>query len=255
MKRLKSIFDVLATLLVIVAAGTVIWRQFAPAGQSARPRIEDASGSVAANLVTTARGDGPVVLVEFADFQCPFCGKHAREVEPRIRKEFIQTGVVRQVFLNMPLPNHPRAEPASKTALCADRQGKFWEMYEALFQAPTALEDGDLLAKADALGLDLPALQRCVASDDPKATIDRHKEAAQKFGVRSTPSFFLGVLQADGSVALKKRLNGALPYEDFRTAILGLTPAEFRGRVQKLTSNAEALAPALSVRTHRLVSF
>ena len=235
MKRLKSVFDVLATLLVIVAAGTVIWRQFAPTGPAARARIEDAGGSVSAELVTTARGSGPVVLVEFADFQCPFCGKHAREVEPRIRDEFIATGVVRQVFLNMPLPNHPRAEPASKTALCADRQGKFWEMYEALFRAPSALEDEDLVAKADELGLDLPALERCVTSDEPKAIIERHKEAAQKIGVRSTPSFFLGVLQADGSVALKRRLNGALPYEDFRRAILELVPAEFKGRVDKLT--------------------
>lgn len=245
MKRLKSSLDVLATLLVVIAAGLVIWRQLAPTGPVYRPKVQDAEGIVAADLVRTARGSGPLVLVEFADFQCPFCGRHAREVEPKIRDQFIETGVLRQVFLNMPLPNHPRAEPASKAALCADRQGKFWEMYEALFRTPTALEDDDLNARAQELGLDLPAFEQCISGPEPKDVIERHKEAGRKVGVQSTPAFFLGLLQADGSVALKKRINGALPFEDFRTAILELTPADLKGRVQKLTSNVGVSKPPL----------
>ena len=141
-RRLKSIFDSIVTLLVAVAAGLVIWRQVAPSTPAGgRPRIEDVQVTLPAELATTGRGTGPVALVEFADFQCPFCAKHARDVDPLIRKVFIDTGVARQVFVNYPLARHPHAEPASEAALCAGNQGKFWEMHDALFQNQATLGD------------------------------------------------------------------------------------------------------------------
>ena len=135
MKRAKTILDVVVTLLVATAAGLVIWRQLAiQKPSSARPPVEDVGGTLPADIAKQVRGTGPVALVEVADFECPFCGTHARDVEPMLRKAFVDTGVVRHVFLNNPHASHLHATPASEAALCADRQGKFWEMRDALFE-------------------------------------------------------------------------------------------------------------------------
>lgn len=241
MKRLKSILDMSVTVLVVVAASLVIWRQFAPVGQSqARPRVEAAVGTVPAELVTNARGTGQVALVEFADFQCPFCGQHARDVEPMIRKAFVDTGVAREVFVNYPLPSHPHAQPASEAAICAANQGRFWEMHDALFRNQAALEERDLTDRARELGLDIPLFSQCLGGGEARPVIERHKSAARALGVQATPAFFVGVMQPDGSLVLKKRINGALPFSDFRSAITDVTPLELRERVRDVALNVPA---------------
>jgi protein-disulfide isomerase len=111
MTRFKSMLDIAVTVLVVVAAGLVIWRQFEPINQSrSRPQVEEAKGTIPADVAAIVRGSGPLALVEFSDFECPFCGQHVREVAPMIRKAFVETGVVREVFVNYPLSNHPRLE-------------------------------------------------------------------------------------------------------------------------------------------------
>lgn len=235
MTRLKSILDIGVTLLVVVAASLVIWRQFAPPRPAgARAAVEEASGRVPAAIATHVRGTGPVALVEFADFECPFCGKHARDVEPMIREMFVESGVVRHVFVNNPLQNHPRAMPASEAAACAGHQGKFWDMRDALFRNQMALADTDLTDRARELGLDLKLFSECVSSGKERHLIERHRAAARALNVQSTPAFFVGMVQADGSVELKKRLNGALPFDEFRNAIMNVAPRELRGLVREV---------------------
>lgn len=237
MKRLKSIVDVSVSVLVVVAAGLVIWRQFAPAGRQVRAPVEDVSGRVPADIVTHVRGTGPVALVEFADFECPFCGSHARDVEPMIRKAFIDTGLLRQIFLNFPLSNHQRAVPASEAALCAGKQDKFWEMRDALFRNQPALADADLAERARELGLDIALFTECITGGKERPLIDRHKSTARALSVRSTPSFFLGIVKPDGSVELKKRINGAVPFDEFRAAIMDVTPEQLRERISTVALN------------------
>ncbi len=238
MKRLKSIFDISVTVLVAVAAAFVIWRQFVPEGASqARARVEDANGTIPAELATNVRGTGQVALVELADFECPFCGKHARDVEPEILKTFIDTGVVRHVVLNYPLGNHLRAEPASAAALCAGKQGKFWEMHDALFRSQAALQDRDLAERARELELDLIVFSQCLSSGETRSLIEQHKSVARSLGVQATPSFFIGLVQGDGSVVLKKRINGAVPFTEFRSAIMAVTPRELIEQVRDVAVN------------------
>ena len=245
MKRLKSILDVTVTLLVAIAAGVIIWRQFMPAGQlRARASVEDATGVISPELAKTVRGAGPVALIEFADFECPFCRAHVEDVQPEIVKAFIDTGVVRHVFLNNPLAIHPRAEQASAAALCAGNQGKFWEMRDALFENPSALQRSDLDDRALALGLNMPAFSRCIDGRDVYSVIERHKDAAKSLEIRLTPTFLVGIVQADGSVTLKKRINGAMPISDFHAAITEVAPREVKDRIRDLTLEARA-----SVRT------
>lgn len=229
MTRFKAVIDVLATILLIVAACVVIWRQFAaPSSPQQRTRIETATGSLPSDLMANHRGRGPVALIEFADFQCPFCGKHVRETEPTIRKAFVDSGVLRQVFVNFPLPNHPRAKPASEAAICAGNQGKFWEMHDGLFQNQSALEEDDLIKRAREIGVDSELFLACIASGAARSVVERHTAAGRELDVRATPSFFLGIVQADGSVQLKTRINGALAFSEFRSAISDITPDSVR---------------------------
>lgn len=247
MARLKSVLDTSLTVVVVVAASLVIWRQTSPAGeQRGRAPIEDSSGTIDAELATYVRETGPIALVEFADFECPFCGSHARDVEPIIRRAFIDTGLIRQVFLSFPLSSHRRAVPASEAALCAGKQGKFWEMRDALFRNQPALADADLVERARELGLDMPLFVTCIAGGQERAVIERHKLAARALNVKSTPSFFLGIAQVDGSVLLKKRINGALPFDEFRSAIRDLAPEKLSERIntvaRKVVSSVDVTA-------------
>jgi protein-disulfide isomerase len=250
MKRLKVAVDVVVTVLIMVAATLVIWRHLVPAGQSqARDRIQDATGTIAAELTVNARGTGQVALVEFADFECPFCGRHARDVAPEIQKAFIDTEVVRQVFLNFPLENHRHAAPAGAAVVCAGNQGKFWEMHDALFQHQAALQHDDLMERAREVGLDLTIFSSCIEAGEAHPVIERHKSAARSLGVESTPVFFVGIVRADGSVELKKRINGAVPYSDFQSAIKDVTPPRLRDRIRDV-----ALTGSLPIPIVRLLS-
>jgi len=235
MKRLKSTLDVFVTALVVAAASLVIWRQFVPVAPSRPaqdgPRIEDANGTLPSELATNARGTGPVALVEFADFQCPFCGRHSRDVDPMIRETFVDTGVVRQVFVNYPLPNHPRAQSASEAAICAAKQGKFWEMHDALFRNQAALGHDDLTASARKLGLDVTLFSRCLDGGAALPLIELHKNAGRALAVRGTPAFFLGIVQNDGSVRLKKRINGVVAFSELRSLIIDITPPALKDRI------------------------
>jgi protein-disulfide isomerase len=229
--------DALLTVVVIVAAVLVIWRQVVPGGPSSAqgaPRVEDASGTLSAELTATSRGSGPVALIEVADFQCPFCGRHAREVEPAIRKAFVETGLVREVFINYPLPNHALAARASEAAICAGSQGQFWEMRDALFQNQTALELADLTDRVRELGLDVSRFSDCLSSDQARRALERDMEVARTLGVRATPTFFIGVVQMDDSVVLTKRVNGALPLSELHAAINDVLPSELQKQVRDL---------------------
>jgi protein-disulfide isomerase len=254
MKRLKSILDVSATVLVIVAAGFVIWRQMAPGSRppGSRPRVEEATGTLSSELATSTRGSGQIALVEFADFECPFCGRHAREVEPMIRKAFVDTGVVREVFVNLPLPIHSHAGPASEAAVCAGNQGKFWEMYDALFTDQKALAAADLKDRASKIGLDKASFEECLERGDARPVIKRHQDAAQSMKVQATPAFFIGLVQSDGSILLKRRLNGALPFAEFKTALADLTPKELKSKISEITAATVGLFQPPSVHVDQL---
>jgi protein-disulfide isomerase len=97
--------------------------------------------------------DAPVTLVEVSDFQCPYCGKFARETFPQIKKEYIDIGKVKAVFKNFPLPGHTYAQKAAEAGECANEQGKFWEYQEKLFANQNALSITDLKKYAQELGL------------------------------------------------------------------------------------------------------
>jgi protein-disulfide isomerase len=160
-----------------------------------------------------------LTLVEFSDFQCPFCGRHVRDTAPQIEKEYVTTGKLRHVFLAFPLEAiHKAAFKAAEAANCAGEQGKYWEMNRRLFENQNKLEP--LTALAEAIGLDVPKFEECLNSGRQAAAIRQNIAEAQKAGVTGTPTFFLAYTDPKSSkIKTVRRMTGAQPYSAFKTEI------------------------------------
>ena len=159
--------------------------------------------------------DAKVLIEEFSDFQCPYCGLHARETFPKIKREYIDKGLVRYQFINVPLRRiHPAAQKAAEAAMCAGKQGKFWEMHEALFNnQPQWVRAGNPIQMfegyASELGLEEDAFNACLRGGDMALQIDDDIAEAIQRGVRATPTFFIN----------GRKVEGAYPYEIFKKII------------------------------------
>ena len=129
-----------------------------------------------------------VTLVEFSDFECPFCGR-AHPVLERIVREF--DGQVRMVFKQYPLSMHEYADDASRATIAAGNQGKFWEMHDTLFEHQTALTPSDIEGYAEELGLDMERFRADMEAEATQAIIDRDRALGQELGVNSTPTIFV----------------------------------------------------------------
>lgn len=131
----------------------------------------------------------PVRIVEFSDFECPFCGRAAPELE-RVLGQF--QGDVQLVFKHFPLSMHEHAGDAALAANAAGRQNKFWEMHDALFENQTELTPSDLERYAQELGLNMEQFRADLQSEELRASVERDKGQGVELGVDSTPSFFIG---------------------------------------------------------------
>lgn len=156
----------------------------------------------------------PVWLVEISDFQCPFCKRWHDETYPAIKRNYIDAGIVRMAYVNLPLSIHPHAEPAAEAAMCASAQGKFWGVHDALFatqQRWTPMADARALFDSIALasGIDAAAYRSCMDSDVMIRLINGDRERAANASVRPTPTFFVG----------GERIEGAAPLDVFMSAI------------------------------------
>ena len=145
------------------------------------------------------RGDpnAPVTIVEFADYQCPYCQQTEATMSALLKK---YAGKVNVAFRDFPLGSiHPNAQKASEATQCAGRQGKFWEFHDALFAEQSKLDQAGLNAAAQKLGLDEKAFQSCLASGEYSTQISRDVEDGRKAGVGSTPAFFVNGIFLGGA--------------------------------------------------------
>ncbi len=172
--------------------------------------------------------DARLTLIEFSDYQCPFCARHVRDTLPQIERDYIKTGKVKYVFRDFPIETiHPNAFKAHEAANCAGEQGKYWEMHDRLFANQQALGRKDLSRHAQAVGLDLLDFERCVDSGRLAAEIRADRADGVKAGVKGTPAFFLGFTEPNESdVRVLKVISGAKPYSAFKEAIDNLLGAQ-----------------------------
>ena len=155
-----------------------------------------------------------VTMVEFTDFQCPFCKRSFEGTWPQIKKDYVDTGKVKVVVRDLPLSFHPNAKPGALAARCAGDQGKYWEMHDKLFTSQeewTPLADATAKIKEYAKGLGLNAASFNTCIDDKKydSQIDAEVTLANKVGATGTPTFFVN----------GKQIVGAQPIGAFTSAI------------------------------------
>ena len=144
--------------------------------------------------------DAPVTLVEYGDYECPYCGE-AYLIVKALQKRLGDQ--LRLVFRNFPLSQaHPHAEHAAEAAEAVGDQGMFWEMHDLLYENQQALEDEDLLRYAAALGLDVARFTRDIAGHGPAARVREDFRSGVRSGVNGTPSFFINGMRHDGSYDL-----------------------------------------------------
>ncbi len=154
--------------------------------------------------------DAPVTIVEFSEFQCPYCGYYVREVFPKIDEAYIKTGKVKYVFRDFPLLSiHPNAQKAAEAAGCAGQQGKFWEYHDVLFAHQDALDVPSLKQYAADLGLDTAQFDACLDSGAMADEVAKDLADGQQHGVSGTPAFFVNGI----------KLTGAQPFEAFQDLI------------------------------------
>lgn len=139
--------------------------------------------------------NAPVTVVEYSDFQCPFCGRFARQEFPTFKANYIDTGKVRFVYRHFPLTNiHPRALPAAKASECASDQVDFYDYVEDVFANSSdvnTLSDESLRNYAIALGASGATYDSCISTDAKAARVQQDVNSASALGVSSTPTFFV----------------------------------------------------------------
>jgi protein-disulfide isomerase len=180
------------------------------------PPAADASQNAAVKVNTAGRPAlGParakVTMVEFVDFECPFCGRYARETFPRLQRDY--GARVRYVSRQFPLDIHPHAQDAAVAAECAAEQGRYWQYHRQLFAHQQSLDRRGLVALARRAGLDTRRHSACIRSGPPKARVARDVAEGRSYGVTGTPTFFINgrlVRGAQPYGQLKSQLDAAL---------------------------------------------
>jgi protein-disulfide isomerase len=157
-------------------------------------KLEEPRVKVAASGPAQGPEGARVTIVEFSDFQCPYCRRAESTVKQVLDRYRDQ---VRFVYRHFPLEMHPRARPAAEAAACADQQGRFWDYHEKLFSG--GLEDADLQRYATELGLDTTAFQQCVSQHKTKDVVISDFEAGKAAGVSGTPAFFVNGIMISGA--------------------------------------------------------
>jgi len=233
--NVKYAADLLASVGIIVACALVIWvglsSRAANSSDASRsstsPPVEDITAEHLAMSIADApllgKASAPITIVEFSDFECPFCRRYAENTFDELKKQFIDTGIVSYAHIHYPLHRiHKFAFSAAKVAECASDQGRFWDVRARLFRAAASpgLSDESIAAVVEESRLDRPRLETCL--DTVADRINRDLLEAGRVGVRATPLFLLGVRSLDGTVSIRSRINGAQPIAVFASAIRAL---------------------------------
>ncbi len=189
---------------------------------AAAPAGPDVSGKIFDLGENPSKGNkkAKIALIEFTDYQCPFCKRHSQNTQPQIESEYVDDGKIQFVSLDMPLTNiHPLAIKAAEAAHCADEQGQYWQMRDRMFANQRALEPWN--AHAEALGMDVAEFDACLNSGKYTDAVNTDLAEARKAGATGTPSFVVAVIDDKDPTKAKgiSFIRGAVPYDQFKVAL------------------------------------
>ena len=198
-------------VLVLVGIAVLSWLASRPKTQVTR--LDPNLPAMKAEGYLLGSPTAPVEVIEFADFECPACAQYATITEPDVRTRLVNTGQVRVRYIDYPLPMHKNTWDASLAAACANDQGKFWEMHDALFAnqdrwngEATRRPRGPIGDLAKSVGLDMAKYGACMDAETHRAKIQAHLAEAEKRQIQSTPTFVFNGLVVPS----------ALPYDTFK---------------------------------------
>jgi len=201
--------------------------QLAPpvAQAQTQPTGPAATGAVTAKInlagaPSLGRADAPVTIIEFSDFECPFCQRFNKTTLPEIKRDYVDSGKVRYVFLDFPLEQmHPKARKAAEAAGCAAEQGKFWEMHDILFEVSPNLDLRLYPEYAKKLKLESAAFEQCLGSGKQSTRINAGLSSGRSVGINATPSFIITKTDGGDIATGGVIVTGAQPYDRFKDAI------------------------------------
>ena len=204
--------------------GTVViqWLQAQHLPESSTPKAQPIPALTSPLLLKgePALGDdsAPLTIVEFSDFECSYCRRFHEQIFPQLKRQYIDTGLVRFVHKDLPLPFHPQALPAAAAARCAGEQNRYWDMYAGLFNQQNCLGCKGVLAIAAEEELNTATLRACMERESTLAVINANRSEASLHNIRATPTFVIGPTQSDGTLD-GRVIEGALPWSTFQSAI------------------------------------
>ena len=217
----------LALGLGIGSSGTVILQQWsstsstvpnAPVKRQRPPEAALTTELLLQGEPAMGSNDAPVTIVEFSDFECSYCRRFHDQVLPSLKRDYIDTGLVRFIHKDLPLPFHRQARPAAAAARCAAEQNRYWDLYGALFDQQTCLECKGVIGIAEATNLDTSELQACMQKGTTQRIIKANLSEAKLHNIRATPTFIIGPSRSDekhhGDI-----IEGALPWPQFKDLI------------------------------------
>ena len=193
----------------------------APRAAAAAPAFKEQVASIGPSPYKGKAG-ATATLIELSDYQCPFCARNYRDVMPTLQEEYIDTGKLKFVMREYPIPSlHRNAMKASMAALCAGDQDKYWEMHNIMFENQRELGVDNLKAYAGTIGLDTAVFNECLDGDKHQKQINNDIAFASKLGVRGTPGFVVGLTDPKDSdkVNLTVYIKGAKSIDHFKAVI------------------------------------
>jgi protein-disulfide isomerase len=236
---IRTILDVVTTMALLAASCVVIWAVVTAAKEKERGnKTRTTEGTRSPSLPSEPASlhgafrigatSAPVAIIEYSDFQCPFCAKAALETVPTILHEYVDSGKALFVFRHLPLQAiHPFAVKAAEAAECANRQGKFLEMHDTLFRNQRQLQTVNLQTLASSIGLRRVEFDECLVHL-ATGVIETDIAEAHKLGITGTPTFLFGTLQLDGRARLERRLTGAISVDALSNVMGGLLDSRRR---------------------------
>lgn len=219
-------FYVIIGAIAVIGITALTYVSTRPKGAALASRIDTTLPPVQSSGYVIGDASARLEVTEFGDFECPQCGRFATLTEPDIRTRLVNTGTIRYRFIDYPLPMHANTWNASRAAACADEQGKFWEMHDAIFASQDrwdgqATSDPDKVLKqvgAQIPGIKADQLNQCIDTRKTQAKVQAHYKLATARKVSGTPTFIFG----------DKEVAAFVTYDEFKKmtddALAGLKP-------------------------------